>query len=85
MLHAVRIQGGRASYSNSYVETSRLQKEVAAGRPLFSKARPQALNPAAISAGPTLQSTRFSVYRHCAIMINNSQPLEHVCGLHILT
>lgn len=39
MLHAVRIRGGQASYSNSYVETSRLQKEKAAGRSLFSKAR----------------------------------------------
>ena len=39
MLHAVRIRGGSASYSNSYVETSRLRKERAAGRPLFSKAR----------------------------------------------
>lgn len=39
MLHAVRIRGGKASYSNSYVKTSRLQKEVAAGRSLFSKVR----------------------------------------------
>ena len=37
MLHAVRIHGGQASYSNSYVGTTRLAKERAAGRSLFSK------------------------------------------------
>ena len=37
MLHAVRIKGGRASYSNAYVRTTRLEKEQAAGRSLFSK------------------------------------------------
>ena len=37
MLHAVRISGGRASYSNSYVRTTRLAKERAAGRSMFSK------------------------------------------------
>ncbi len=37
MLHAVRISDGRASYSNSYVQTTRLTKERAAGRALFSK------------------------------------------------
>ena len=37
MLHAVRISGGRASYTNSYVRTTRLAKERAAGRSIFSK------------------------------------------------
>ena len=37
MLHAVRISDRRASYSNSYVLTTRLTKERAAGRSLFSK------------------------------------------------
>lgn len=38
MLHAVRLHGGKASYSNSYVETSRLKKESAVGHSVFSKA-----------------------------------------------
>ncbi len=35
MLHAVRFQGGRASYRNRYIETEGLKAERAAGRALF--------------------------------------------------
>ena len=34
MLHAVRIKGGQASYSNTYVNTAKLQAERRAGHPL---------------------------------------------------
>ncbi len=39
MLHAVRIAGGAASYSNHWVRTKRLDAEQAAGWPLFMKVR----------------------------------------------
>lgn len=35
MLHAVRIKGGKAAYSNAYVQTSKYKQEKKAGRPLF--------------------------------------------------
>ncbi len=35
MLHAVRIKDGKASFSNTYVQTSRLKQERRAGHPLF--------------------------------------------------
>ena len=50
MLHAVRIRNGRVSYSNSYVQTTRLTKERAAGRSLFSK----------VCAGTLILSTELS-------------------------
>ena len=37
MLHAVRIKGGKASYSNTYVKTAKLQAERRAGFPLALK------------------------------------------------
>ncbi|KAG1673746.1 hypothetical protein FOA52_002315 [Chlamydomonas sp. UWO 241] len=37
MLHATRIKGGKATYSNKWIETSRLRQEQAAGDPLFLK------------------------------------------------
>lgn len=37
MLHTVRLKGGVASYSNRWVETSRLKQERKAGRPMFPK------------------------------------------------
>ena len=37
MLHAVRIKGGKASFSNTYVKTAKLQAERRAGYPLDVK------------------------------------------------
>ena len=37
MVHGVRIRGGRASYANRWIETSRLIQERRFGRPAFSK------------------------------------------------
>lgn len=35
----MRIKGGKATYTNHYVRTSRLLQEQAANRPLFTKVR----------------------------------------------
>jgi carotenoid cleavage dioxygenase-like enzyme len=37
MIHAVRIKGGKAAYSNHWVLTERLRQEQNAGRALFLK------------------------------------------------
>jgi hypothetical protein len=39
MVHAVRLKGGKASYANRYIHTHRLQQELAAQRPLYTKVR----------------------------------------------
>ena len=43
MVHAVRLKNGKVSYSNRWVETSRLQQERDAGKPLFGKVSTPAL------------------------------------------
>ena len=37
MVHVCRLKDGKVSYSNRWVETSRLQQEEQAGKPLFGK------------------------------------------------
>ena len=72
MLHAVRINGRRASYSNSYVRTTRLAKERAAGRSLFSKVRDDCVLPPVTD--PMLQCQPCS--RRCSLLC---------CGLAMLS
>jgi carotenoid cleavage dioxygenase-like enzyme len=37
MVHACRIKGGKVSYCNRFMQTHRLAKEKAAGRPVYAK------------------------------------------------
>jgi hypothetical protein len=43
MVHCVRISAGQASYSNRYVQTTRLSYERKAGKAFYIKVRPQGL------------------------------------------
>ena len=39
MVHAVRMKGGKASYSNHLVQTHRLKRELKMGFPLYLRVR----------------------------------------------
>ncbi len=54
MVHACRIKGGKASYSNRLVQTHRLKREVKQGFPLYLRVRP---SPACLSLLPGFNAT----------------------------
>ena len=49
MVHACRIKGGKASYSNHLVKTHRLQRELKQGFPLYLKVHAHPILPSPCS------------------------------------